>query len=458
MKLVLSTPGKLCWKNTRWNWKIGKRVGWIRCYGSIGSIFVFLVVVLTNPVIAQSQQPTAITVNQAVQEAIEKNLGLLAERYNLSIADARIATAKLRPNPVLSIGGDHLDLLGTGFNDTNGAGPSEYSIRTDFVFERGDKRQRRIEVAQQAKQVAEMQLLNATRALVLDVQNAFLEVLLAKESLKLAQDNLTAFNKLVAVSVERVRAGDLARVELTRTQLAELQFKNQVIQTATKLRIAKQRLQLLIGRSAPSPSFEVSGQMRREPLPFSLDELQQQALARRPDYQAMIREQTRSQAEIRLQLAERKYDFTFGTEYRRQQGLAGKGNSLGFFVSIPLPIFNRNQGEIARARQEQLQIEARLRALEAEIRNEISAAWQQHETARTLLEQIETDMIERAKRVLASIDYSYRSGEASLVELLDAQRAFNDTMQSYSEARAEYARSLYLIDSTIGKDVSTAMR
>jgi cobalt-zinc-cadmium efflux system outer membrane protein len=374
----------------------------------------------------------------------------MAERYNLSIADARIVTARLRPNPVLSLYGDLLDLAGTGFNAQNAAGPPEYGIRTDFIWERGDKRRYRIETAQQAKEVARMQLLNAVRALALDVQGAFIDVALAKENLKLAEDNLAAFNKIVRVNAERVRAGDLAAVELTRTELAELQFNNAVIQTQARLRIAKQRLQLLMGRVAPSESFDVAGEMRRETLPFQLAELQQQAIARRPDYLAMQREQARSQAEIRLQLAQRKVDYTVGTEYRRQQGLAGKGNSLGFFFSVPLPIFDRNQGEIDRTRQEQSQIEARAHALEAEIRNEIAAAWRQYETARTMLARIEDGMLLKARRVLDTMGFSYRSGEASLVEFLDAQRAFNDTTQSYNEARAEYARSLYLIDAAVG--------
>jgi cobalt-zinc-cadmium efflux system outer membrane protein len=167
-----------------------------------------LIVVCFVQARAQSPSSSSVTINQAVQQAIERNLGHLAERYNLSIADARIITARLRPNPVLSIGGDHLDLLGTVFNDINGAGPPEYSIRTDFIIERGDNRRHRIEVAEQSKQVAQMQFLNATRTLVLDVQNAFVDVLLAKESVRLAQDNLTAFNKIVQVNVERVRAGD----------------------------------------------------------------------------------------------------------------------------------------------------------------------------------------------------------------------------------------------------------
>jgi outer membrane protein, heavy metal efflux system len=237
-----------------------------------------------------------------------------------------------------------------------------------------------------------------------------------------------------------------------RTQLAELQFSNAVIQGQSRLRIAKQRLQLLMGRATPSDSFDVVGEMRREPLPFTLEELWRQALARRPDYQAALRDQARSVAELRLQIAQGKVDYVIGAEYRRQQGIAGTGNSLGFFFSAPIPLFNRNQGEIARAGRERQQVEARTRALEAEMRGELDAAWQSYDTARSLLTRIEGEMLDKARRVLASMEYSYRVGEASLIELLDAQRAFNDTMQGYNEARAEYARGLYLIDSVTGKD------
>lgn len=425
------------------------------CCRDIASFLcAFLFIGIAIPVAAQSQHPATVTVQQAVQEAMEKNLPLLAERYSLSIADARIVTAGLRPNPVLSIGGDHLDLLGTGYNDINAAGPPEYSIRTDFIWERGQKRRYRLEVARQEKAVAQMQLLDATRTLTLDVQHAFVDILLAKETLTLAERNQESFKRIVRISAERVRAGDLAQVELARTQLAELQFNNAVIQTQAKLRTAKQRLQLLMGRLAPVESFDVTGELRREPLPFAFADLEQQALTRRPDYQALLNDEARSQAEIRSQLAQGKADFTFGAEYRRQQGLAGRGNSLGFFFSIPLPIFNRNQGEIERARQEQRQLAARIRALEAEVRNELSTAWRQYDAAQTLLKRIESDMLAQARRVLDTMEYSYRSGAASLVEFLDAQRAFNDTMQSYTDSRGEYARSLYLIDSVTGRNLN----
>src|SRR5262245_52011713 len=405
---------------------------------------LLLAVIINNPAAAQSQQTTPVTISQCVREAVERNLSLLAERYNLSIADAGVITAGLRPNPVLTLYTDLLPLLGNGATELNQTGPPEYGIRADFVWERGQKRRHRIEAAEQGKAVTRWQLLNATRALALDVQSAFVEVLLAKETLALAERNQESFRRIVEVSKERVRVGDLAQVEL--------QFNNAVIQSHSRLRIAKQRLQLLMGRATPSDLFDVVGEMRREPLPFTLEELWRQALARRPDYQAAVRDQARSVAELRLQVAQGKVDYVIGAEYRRQQGIAGTGNSLGFFFSAPLPLFNRNQGEIARAGRERQQIEARTRALEAGMRGELDAAWQSYDTARSLLTRIEGEMLDKARRVLASREYSYRAGEASLIELLDAQRAFNETMQGYNEARAEYARGLYLIDSVTGKD------
>jgi cobalt-zinc-cadmium efflux system outer membrane protein len=105
--------------------------------------------------------PDRVTVEQAVQEAVERNLNLLAERYNLSIADARIITAKLRPNPVVSAGLDYIDFL-RNFSHENQGGPTEYNLRTDFILERGGKRERRVEVARTAREVAQLHLTNAS--------------------------------------------------------------------------------------------------------------------------------------------------------------------------------------------------------------------------------------------------------------------------------------------------------
>lgn len=402
----------------------------------------------------QGGPPEVITVEQAVAEALEKNLTLLAERANIAVAEARLITARLRPNPVLSLGGDHLDLLGTGFNEINAAGPSEFSLRTDFIYERGGKRRSRTETAQAARSVAELEFLNAVRCLKLEVQSAFVDALLARENLALARQNLESFNRIVEINAARLKAGDIAEVELIRSRLAALQQANAVRRAEMALRAAVIKLQGLMGRTRVSADAQVAGELRRDGVVPDLEALRQAALENRADLRALRRDHERAAAALRLELAQGKVDFTYGAEYRRQQGLAGTGNMLGFFFSVPLPVFNRNQGEIERARQELRQVELRIRALEASIAAELENAYQQFTASRGLLEQIESRMLTQARQVREIVEYSYRRGEAGLLELLDAQRAFNETMQAYNEARAEYARNLYLLDALAGKEVS----
>jgi outer membrane protein, heavy metal efflux system len=398
---------------------------------------------------AQNASPDQVTIEQAVQEAIERNLGLLAERYDLTIADARIVTARLRPNPVLN--------LSSGLPDhrifNSGTSPFAEVAHIDFVFERGGKREQRLAVAENAREVTQLQLLNTIRTLMLDVQNACVDVQVAKANLTLAQENLQAFNDIVQVNEARVRAGDLAPVELERTRLAALQFQNQVRQSESSLLIARNQLRTLLGRPVQAGALDIGGELRRDGQPTSLDDVLQPALQLRPDLQALRRDQARSAADLRLQIAQGTVDYTIGAEYQRQQGNIREGNQFGISFSVPLPVFNRNQGEIERAQQEQEQVVAKIRALEADIYNEVQNAYQRYTTENDLLHRIETEMLEQASDVRQTMEYSYRRGQSSFVEFLDAQRAFNDTRQSYNEARADYARSLYLLDAVSGRTV-----
>lgn len=406
-----------------------------------------------TPAGASHSQAQAITLDEAIREALEKNLSLLAERFNLSVADARIIQARLRPNPVLSLGIDYQNVFRETFTLQNGAGPPEVNARVDYLIERGGKRQNRIDVAQNAKEVARLGFLNTTRGLILDVQNAFLDVQSAKESLKIAQENLNSLNEIVHINSDRVRAGDLAKVDEMRSRVAALQSKNAVITAQLKLRTAKTHLQSLIGRVTLAESFDVSGEIRREDTPVAFDSLQKQALSLRPDLLALRRDQARSLADIRSQLAQGKVDFTFGAQYHRQYDFI-HADSFGFFFSAPLPVYNRNQGEIERAREESRQVEARIRAMEASINNELAAAYEEYSSSRSMLENIERSMLVEAKEVRRITEYSYKRGEATLLEFLDAQRAFNETMQNYNDARTDYARSLYLLDSVSGRAVN----
>jgi len=403
--------------------------------------------------ISSAQALQSLTLDEAIKEAIESNLNLIAERYNLSVAEAKIITARLRPNPIFTAEGDHLDLLGTGDNSINKAGPPEYSVRTDFPLERGGKREFRIAVAENNRDVVRAQLQNTIRQLTLDVQNAFVDVLQARDNLNLARENLGAFTQIVDVNETRVREGDLAEVELLRTQLAQLQFENSVRQAELRLATTESKLRLLIGRKNTDPVFEAVGELRKDTVPIAKESLREQAKQLRPDLQAAVRDQARSLSELRLQVAEGKVDYLVGSEVRRQDGVNGRGNSMGFFFTTTLPFFNRNQGEIERARQEQRQIEVRYRALQAQIENEVDAAYTQYDVARNTVQRIESSMLNRARNVRQITEYSYRRGEASFVEFLDATRAYNETIQTYNDARADYARSLYLIDSVAGQGV-----
>jgi cobalt-zinc-cadmium efflux system outer membrane protein len=403
-------------------------------------------------VISWAQEPPTVTftADQAAQEALEHNLTLLAERYNLSVAEARVVTAGLRPNPVLTFNAAFPDH--TIYH--NNINPYSEMAHIDFVFERGAKRESRLAVAENAKEVTRLQFLNTVRTLLLDVQNACVDVLLAKNNLTLAQENLHALNEVVQISTHRVRAGDLADVELQRVSLTALQYQNQVRKRESDLLIARKELQVLVGRSLQDSLVDVSGELRREGAPTNVEAVLHQALNLRPDLQALQRDQARSAADLRLQIAQGVVDYTIGAEYQRQQSPSRDGNQYGVSLSVPLPVFNRNQGEILRAQEEHEQLAVKLRALEADVRKEVQAVYQRYQTAQETVQRIESEMLGKAEAVRNTMAYTYQRGASSLLEYLDAQRTFNETRQSYNEARADYARGLYQLDAVTGQAVT----
>jgi cobalt-zinc-cadmium efflux system outer membrane protein len=211
-----------------------------------------------------------------------------------------------------------------------------------------------------------------------------------------------------------------------------------------------------MGRSQVADEFDAAGSIRRDEPRIIQEDILKAALAQRPDLMLARGAQARNQADLRLQMAQGKVDYTAGTEYRRQQGINGTGNSLGVYFSAPLPVWNRNQGEIARAQREIAQADTQVRAAEARVRGEVVSAWQQYSMSLGILRDIEQRMLSTSREVLQATEYSYRRGEATLVEFLDAQRAFSEVTQSYNEAWAAYAKGLYLIDSVAANSVSGA--
>jgi len=386
---------------------------------------------------------SAFTIDQAVRQAVERNLSLIAERLNLSVADAAIVTAQLRPNPVLSGGANSLDWLGTGFNEINGAGPPEYSIRVDVPFERGRKRELRTEVAASAKLVAEAQLADAVRRLKLDVTVAAVDVLEAKAKLRLARENLDTLSRLVELNQRRLTSGALPPLEVTRSRVAMLQYRGSVKAAELNLSQARLKMHALLGRQPTDPLVDIDDTLGVPPAPrpADLDALQAAARSYRPDVRALHNDQARSQSDLRLQVAQGRVDYTIGAEYRRQQGVNGKGNLAGLFFSVPLPVFNRNQGEIARAEAEHEKAGRSVVALETNVASEVASAYEEYETARQLLADMERELLKPAADARAGTAYVYQAGATSLLDVLDAQRAFNETMDTYYTAQAAYRRA-----------------
>ena len=414
-------------------------------------------VVAASFAMAQSLPPAApatLTIAQAVDEAVRRNLSLLAERSNLAIADTAMVTARLRPNPVASFSADHLDLLGSGFDLTNNGGPSEVALRVDLPVERGGKREARVELASAARSLAESQFADAVRALRLEVTLACIDVLAARATRTLVAANLRTFEDLANVNRARVVAGSIAPFESTRSDVAMLQFRSTVVRADLDLAASTARLRTLLGRSASDP-LDLVGDLGGASAATASDveRLEQVALETRPDLRALQLSQARSVADLRLQEAVGKIDYSVGAEYRRQQGLAGRSNSLGFFVSAPLPVFNRNQGEIARAGAEGEQVVRQLSARRAQILAEVRIAYHEYVTNHDLVDAIEHDLLKPATSARDISAYTYRAGGTSLLELLDAQRAFNDTMQSYLDAQASLRRAASRLNAAVGAEV-----
>jgi len=256
-----------------------------------------------------------------------------------------------------------------------------------------------------------------------------------------------------------VAAGSIAPFEATRSEVAMLQFRATVVRADLEVAAATAKLRTLLGRPAGDP-LEIAGGIAGHgaatvaaPDALALESLTAMAMAARPDLHALQLAQARSVADLRLQEALGRVDYTVGAEYRRQQGIAGRSNSLGVFLSAPLPISNRNQGEIARAGAEREQADRLIAARQAQIAADVRSALHEYETTRDLVAAIERDLLKPAAHARDISAYTYKAGATTLLELLDAQRAFNDTMQSYLDAQAGLRRAIARLNAAVGTEV-----
>ena len=393
----------------------------------------------------------ALAIERAVDLALDRNLDLMAKRFDVDLASAQVVTAGLRANPMLSVGADYMDLLGSHFqNDSsNGAGPPEYNVRLDYPFDVAGKRRKRLAVANADRSISELLLLNALRELSFEVRSACLDVLQTGAVLDLGRRQLETLESVVEINEVRVRDGDLAKSELMRTRLAARQVAGAIRLSELDLAKAQTALGLLLASPADAVPVGVQGPIPSERIDPEVAALRAEAIAERPDLRAIEQARGRADADVSLQRALAVTDLGVGVQYHRQTAFA-KGDSLGFFLNGTLPVFDRNQGEIRRARTTMSQVEAQITAFRASLDADVVRAVASYRAARDRLNVFEGGALDEAKEVRDAAEYAYRRGEVSFLEFLDAQRAFIETTRSYYEALADHARARFEIDYVTG--------
>ncbi len=356
-----------------------------------------------------------LTLQQAIDMARAKNPTLISAQQHVSATKASEITAGLRQNPSFTVSGSDVSLPAD-----NPASPYSYSANVSRLFERGQKRRWRLDVAHATTDVTESQYKDIERQTILQVKDAFTNMLAAKAALRIADDNLTSYRKTVDLSSVRLKDGDISQTDFERIDLQQAEFESDYDDAQLNLTQASDQLQLLLGIQKPADTFDITGVLDPPGLAVTLPQLEQDALAARPDYQAAVQSVTLADANVKLADADGTTDPTIGGEYDR----AGTYNSAGFQVSIPLRLFDRNQGEKERTRYEAQSSRFAEVAARNQVINDVDQAWAGYQAALSLAKRYHGHYLDEATHVRDNLEYSYRRGGASLLDYLDALRDY----------------------------------
>jgi cobalt-zinc-cadmium efflux system outer membrane protein len=292
------------------------------------------------------------------------------------------------------------------------------------------------------------------RKLRQEVSSACVDVVQAKANLALARDNLKTFEDLVRINDRRVQAGAIPATELKRSRVFMLQFQSGAKRSELELAGARTRLKVLLGRGPDRPDPDLKDELGVVPSARTVEfsSLHRTALEHRPDLRAVLLGEVRAEADLRLQVANGVVDLAAGAEYRWNAEEPSE-RLVGFFLTVPLPLFNQNAGEIARARAQREVSFRQAEALRAEVYGDVRTAVEEFVSARELVRSIEGELLRTAREVRDSENQRYQSGATSFLEFLDAQRAFNDARQSLNDAQATYRRAVIHLHAAVGTEV-----
>jgi outer membrane protein, heavy metal efflux system len=392
-----------------------------------------LLAVAAASTIAQNPPATAsvspITMQQAVDQAKAKNPTLLAARQTLLSVKAQEIQAGVRQNPYFGIAATDVTLPAVG--DSN---PYAYAFQVSRLFERGDKRKWRLDSARSTTLQTGEQYNLQEQQIVLAVRQAFTSFVLAKAAKDLADSNLSDYKHEVDIGRERLKAGDLSQFDFDRLDLQLAQFESDESNATTNAQQASVQLQNLLGYDRPRTDFDVTGDIVPPVVSLSVTDLEQKALAARPDYKAAQYGISVADANVKLAYANGTADPTLEGEYDR----SGTYNSAGFNFNIPLRLFDRNQGN----KETSKYVAQASRFTEIATRNQVFSdvdqAWAGYVNSKALADRYNGHYLAEAKEALDIARFSYEHGGLALIDYLDALR---DSRSVTSDALNAYAQT-----------------
>ncbi len=372
-------------------------------------------------------RPGSVSLDQVLTLARNANPVLLAARQNLEATRAQEIQAGVRQNPNLGLVGTDVTL-----SATNPAAPYSYSAQLSRLFERGQKRRWRLDIAHATTAQTEDQLHDQERSTELSVKQAFVGMLLAKASLALANANLADFRREVDINRDRYQAGDIGKLDFERLDLQLSQFESDQANAEINLRQSSDQLQTLIGVENPRPDFDILGTIVPPEVALDLTTLDAKALAARPDYQAAIAGVAVADANVKLAYANGAADPTLEGEFDR----AATYNSAGFNLNIPIRIFDRNQGNKKTSEYTAAGSRFTVVAAKNQVLSDVDQAWIGYTQSKVLSDRYTTHYLDEAGDVLSIAQFAYEHGGIALIDYLDALR---DARSTGAAALASYA-------------------
>ena len=296
------------------------------------------------------------------------------------------------------------------------------------------KRGAKIDAAVGKQAAAEATAADLDRRLTFEVRSRFVALLEARQRLDLARENRDRYRETVRVSEARVREGDISPAEFDKIALEQRGFEHEVADAEVDRRAAVAALLPLLGIAAPD--VDPVGTLTLPTVRDDVDHLVDEALARRPDLRAAERSREAAEASLRLARAQRLPNPTLGLQYTHSEFLISGdlANQLGTSFSVPLPVFDRNQGDIVRAEAEALIARHEVDQLRLEIPQEIRAAATSYTVARAQVERFESAFLRQAEEARSAAEASFREGAVSVLEFLEAERTFIQTQRDHLDA------------------------